>query len=244
MTDRDLRFQRYCRSCGHSLYGLASRACPECGRAFDPDDPVTTAATPSRWEEIPERMTPPVRTLIRLSAALAGLSFVLCVLGFDRPRLLGLFSCSCLALPLAAFVFAFAAQPRARLSWRLRLLGLTCPLLFISIEWTHWPLLAACVVCRPWLNLLADDAQGHAPQPTPWGYENGAGGPKWLRFRRGRVLPEGNVGFQLTGGDGGGIYLVRGSTNWSIGPLSPRRVWYNTNWELSLGGEWHLVDED
>lgn len=31
----------FCRNCGYTLDGLASAACPECGRVFDPDDPAT-----------------------------------------------------------------------------------------------------------------------------------------------------------------------------------------------------------
>src|SRR5437868_5161225 len=40
----------FCRRCGYALLGLAAetRACPECGRAFDPADPRTTARRPPR----------------------------------------------------------------------------------------------------------------------------------------------------------------------------------------------------
>jgi hypothetical protein len=40
--------ERYCLSCRHSLRGLASRECPECGRAFDPGDKRTFAETNRR----------------------------------------------------------------------------------------------------------------------------------------------------------------------------------------------------
>ena len=30
-----------CRGCGYSLIGMNERLCPECGRAFDPDNPAT-----------------------------------------------------------------------------------------------------------------------------------------------------------------------------------------------------------
>ena len=63
-------------------------------------------------------------------------------------------------------------------------------------------MLASVYVCRPWCEMIADHA--------------GAGGPtrgipssSMLGTRRGLVLDNGNVGFQLIGGDGGGIYLVR-----------------------------------
>jgi hypothetical protein len=31
----------YCLSCGYDLHGLPEHRCPECGRAFDPDDSAT-----------------------------------------------------------------------------------------------------------------------------------------------------------------------------------------------------------
>lgn len=31
-----------CRKCGYTLKGLTVNVCPECGLAFDPDDPSTT----------------------------------------------------------------------------------------------------------------------------------------------------------------------------------------------------------
>jgi hypothetical protein len=33
--------ERFCLGCGYALRGLQSRRCPECGRAFNPDDPAT-----------------------------------------------------------------------------------------------------------------------------------------------------------------------------------------------------------
>jgi hypothetical protein len=52
-----------------------------------------------------------------------------------------------------------------------------------------------------------------------------------------RVAPNGNVGFQLTGGAGGGEFLVYRSRSGSW-------VWYNTNWEQNLLGGWFRVYED
>ena len=37
---------RYCLTCRYPLRAAESTACPECGRAFDADDPRTTAAHP------------------------------------------------------------------------------------------------------------------------------------------------------------------------------------------------------
>ncbi len=40
----------YCRRCGYALAGLAEPRCPECGRAFDPDDPRTVARRADHWQ--------------------------------------------------------------------------------------------------------------------------------------------------------------------------------------------------
>ena len=58
-----------------------------------------------------------------------------------------------------------------------------------------------------------------------------------FRFQNFRMATNGNFGFQLTGGAGGGIFLV----------YSPQRttwIWYNTNWEQNLLGGWYRVYED
>src|SRR5947209_8369451 len=38
----------FCKTCGYALVGLESRACPECGRAFDPANGQTFAKEPPR----------------------------------------------------------------------------------------------------------------------------------------------------------------------------------------------------
>jgi hypothetical protein len=40
----------FCLECSYSLRGLAENRCPECGRAFDPDDPGTYTVKRSREE--------------------------------------------------------------------------------------------------------------------------------------------------------------------------------------------------
>lgn len=44
----DLPAQARCTGCGYLLRHLPSTTCPECGRSFDPDDPATFNADPSR----------------------------------------------------------------------------------------------------------------------------------------------------------------------------------------------------
>lgn len=46
-----------CLQCDYDLNGLTEHRCPECGRGFDPENPVTFLDT--RWIE--EQLTPPLR---------------------------------------------------------------------------------------------------------------------------------------------------------------------------------------
>ena len=39
-------FRTYCLDCGYDLHGLLEARCPECGRAFDPRDPHSSASSP------------------------------------------------------------------------------------------------------------------------------------------------------------------------------------------------------
>jgi hypothetical protein len=41
MPTEDLRDRAFCLGCGYALRGLVETRCPECGRAFDPRDPMT-----------------------------------------------------------------------------------------------------------------------------------------------------------------------------------------------------------
>jgi hypothetical protein len=228
MHDRSIR---YCRSCLHSLRGLTSNRCPECGRHFDPDDPRTTLSRP--YHEVWEWIARLGRALIRASVILATFAFAVSVMGVDRPRAPAIASGG-FGIVFVAVAIAISACPKVPLTRRLRMYGLVFPALFVSIHCANWPIAACVFVCPPWASMIADSVQSKGP--TGLSARTTA-----ITIRRGRVLDNGNVGFQLIGGDGGGIYLVR-----RAGPLSlgPQRVWYNTNWERHLRGEWYLVFED
>ena len=55
-----------------------------------------------------------------------------------------------------------------------------------------------------------------------------------------RILHNGNVGFQLSGDDGGGMYFVRTTPNAGGGA---NFVWYNSEVQ-PLSDNWHLAFED
>jgi hypothetical protein len=124
-----------------------------------------------------------------------------------------------------------AAFPRwMQLSRRMRICAATFPIILASIALTDWPLRLNLALHKPWLNKVADQVQvnGTIEQPGFIGL---------MRYRRVELTPEGSIGFQLTGGPGGGVHLVRAAPNAS-------RVWFNTNWETSLGDNWYLAYED
>jgi hypothetical protein len=61
------------------------------------------------------------------------------------------------------------------------------------------------------------------------------------------------VGFQLNGGAGGGMFVVRkppefvpelASRQLPFGPPHFRNIWDNTNWTQDLGDGWYLVEQD
>src|SRR3954447_17012614 len=73
-----------CWECGYALRGLASRRCPECGRAFDPADPTTVntgqvVGPVTRW-----LMSPPGSLMYLLLAAAVLVSLWACVVPTRR----------------------------------------------------------------------------------------------------------------------------------------------------------------
>lgn len=221
---------RFCRGCGHSLRGIASRRCPECGREFDPHDLRTTRATASRWSL--EFFARAARAVIILLGVAALACFLCSALGYD-PTILWVcgFLLSPLLIPCMAYAIVMASIKRAPLRRLDRVCAFVFPILIVSIIWSYWPFRLTFLMSRPRLEALAAQvrqAKGKAPaMPRQVG---------WFRIVDARMC-EDNVGLQLTGGKGGGTHLVQGK------PFG-RHVWYNTNWEISLGGGWYYVYED
>ena len=216
---------RFCLACRYSLQGISTAKCPECGRSFDPDDPRTTSPHPHATG--PQWLARVGRVLIMLTGILAGAGFVVSAMGVD-PILLALFAV--LAAPLLLSTLVITAMPIVPLTRRQRIWGPVVIAVFVSVVWTHWPFCINFALHKPAMQRLADQVRAGAS----------AGTPRRVGFfvlKDARIIPEGSIGFQLTGDSGGGTFLVwraPGST----------RIWYNTNWEISLGDDWYYVYED
>src|SRR5689334_6297711 len=61
-----------CLDCGYSLRGLPESRCPECGRRFDPDDPVTFDTGRPMWRSMRWFVQPTgfVRPLVWIATSL------------------------------------------------------------------------------------------------------------------------------------------------------------------------------
>src|SRR5262245_45854075 len=231
MRESNDQTERFCRACRQSLRGIASARCPECRKAFDPNDPRTTS--PHQHGEFADFIGSLSRTLIVCTGLATALAFVASAMAYpiiDFPGPFALWFCGFLLVPVSLFLFVVVLVPSVPLTRRMRVLGLVLPILFTSIALTNWPLCGTFLLHRPWLEKVADQVQAS-------GTVNRPGRVGVFGYRQARLIAEGNVGFQLTGGSGGGIYLVRRAP-------AATRIWYNTNWEVSLVDSWYLVYED
>ena len=125
-------------------------------------------------------------------------------------------------------IVAVSAIPAGR---RTRCLAVSAVLLLLSVALTPWP-----------LRITFELHRGSFDRAAAAYRVNPAAGPAPARIGVFRILAvsqhhSGNVGFQLTGSSGGGVFLV------NRGPGSVW-TWYNTNWVRNLGGGWLLVEED
>ena len=230
---------RCCIGCGHVLQGATSRICSECGRGFDPDDPRTTARVGNRGFR---------RGLIRICSVLHWafliFAFAVTLYSFVGGHWILVGMLVVCILPLVLLQFTLLALPIQPISMRRRVLGYLVPLVVVSIPFTDWPLRANFMIHRNALQAIADRA--YAGETFPRDTRVGI-----LRFRQIRQSRnEGHVGFQLSGGAGGGVYFVAtppgfvGDPSRSSPLRNHRNVWDNTNWTVDLGGGWYLVEQD
>ncbi len=225
-------FDRYCLTCRHSLRGLESHQCPECGRAFDPSDPRTTSPYPySRFWAV-SAITAKVVTAI--ASWFVVVLFLISAIGWLGDMGVGalLMLVSPVILPILVIAFFVAMLARVALRPFARVRGLAALPLVVSIVLTNWPFRLNVMLHKGRLEDIATRAR------------NGETFEGWqpvglLPITNVRVIEWGNVGFRLSpwSGRGDGVILVRKQ------PDAPR-TWYNTNWESNLGDGWFLVFED
>lgn len=215
---------RSCKDCGYRLRQLQQDACPECGRDFDPNDVRTTLGSPN-WN--PWKLLGSFYTgLVLMIGGVASAATVLSFLAFD-PLIYKLitFAMSVLMLPLVIMTLI----PRVETRFRTRLIGLASVALLLSVAFTDWPLRVSFAFHRPALEVHARKFLAGETVTTP------------TTFGLFTVIEvtyhQGNVGYQLTGGAGGGTFLV-------LKDPSNEFVWINTNWEWALGADWFHVYQD
>lgn len=215
------------------LRGVVSGRCPECGRAFDADDPRTTSAHPHG--DLLEFLAAFVRTIVVIAAILAGMVFVSSAFGKDPfdsfwfvPWMLVLASAPLFLLMLILIMLPMLPVKR----WH-RAAGVVLVAVIASAMYTHWPLRINFALHKPALERMAAEVRQSS---------NGMG-PCWLgimpinRVKVYESQGERSVGIQLSGGEGGGTFLVQQQPGAQF-------IWYNSCIQAELGDGWFCVHED
>lgn len=157
----------HCLECGYDLRDLPERRCPECGRAFDPEDKKS-------WGNARTfRAIGAVRWLGRLTFAIAlvitGCTIWRIALGYKVPMtmVIAFFGGgSLLFAPLLLWRSYVAKYPQARS--RILEAGLAiCMMIMISIGASRWPLLVSLKISEPALKRFIQDAQAGNGGWTP-----------------------------------------------------------------------------
>lgn len=220
--------ERFCVACRQSLLGVTLRKCPECGRGYDPHDPRTTVGARRSVWEASENVA---HAWVGLTVLLTVVAVAASATGHADP-VMGLVLLVLVGGPLLVPTIVLASVPDVPMRPWVRVLGIGAVVVLVSVGLTHWPFVVTFNLHRGALDRAADRVMLRAMS----GAGTGPGRIGILAIKRAQRY-DANVGFQLTGGSGGGIYLAR------RGP-GATRVWTNTNWEIPLGGEWYWVHED
>ena len=226
MTKDANQAPRYCLKCFYALRDLDSHSCPECGRGFDPDDSRTTSARPIRSIPRSIALFATILTFVLAGVTLLMIPFLALVPDKILHYLLGL-----ALAPFVLVLLALVALPMLPIDWRVRVLAVACTGLVLSIVTLGWPFqLVFKLHQSAFEERVALIRSGELAEPT---------GPVTIGILTLKTIREskGNIGFQLTGGGHGGVFVVH---------LAPdaTSVWHNTNWEITLDDDWVWVYED
>ncbi|MFZ9880026.1 MAG: hypothetical protein ACO3QC_01310 [Phycisphaerales bacterium] len=217
---------RYCRNCRHALDLAASRACQEGSHGFDPADPRSTLSTPhGSIATAAERVS-------RVSVPLLIAGGVASIFANASGWILHLWLGSCAFAPVLALVLLAASLPTARIPIRRRVVIVALAAILVSVPLTDWPLRVMFEAHRGAMDRQVELERARSSAPR------GAIVVGLMRFMDVRWRPELHaVGFQLSGGAGGGVFLVHRDADANF-------VWHNTNWEKDLGDGWWFVYQD
>ena len=231
-TSADLRF---CIGCGYALASSRGSSCPECGRAYDPADPRTTAAT-SRERRFREGLR---RATATLTWGIGGVGCGAVLWGLTGGDSMFAMLAGLPLVPVAVILIAIAAMPWNPVSMHRRLTAVAASVLLISTSlplWRLdlWPLRLSIALHRAGLERIAAEyATTEDELLKDRTARTGILGITGIRRFNG------NLGLQLSGDRGGGVFLVKAMSS----PAS-RAIWMNTNWEIDLDDGWWLVYQD
>ena len=230
MRDGDRTFLEtsgYCLGCGHPLKSVTEPVCPECGRGFDPSEPRTFGKSPFPLRRAVARLA---KAIVVVSVVMLGVEILLSALtGSD---LLFDFLVAIAIAPVMLVGFVLALVPALPLSWRWRAAGIAAPFVLASVPLTSWPFRVVFETYRG-----AFDAAVAQIESSGGALPNGGlqiGPYPILSVQR---TSDGNLGFQVSGDRGGGVFFVHPSPKSAF-------LWWNTNWEQDLGGGWWRVYQD
>ncbi len=217
---------RYCIKCLYELDGIQSRYCPECGKIFDRDNPKTWSRYPRAhaWTVI-AKFAKALHVLLVVSTCVI---LILIAIGFDRLLVLLMgFSLT----PLIMILLVIMILPWPHISAKTRVTSaFTVAVLILSL-WTWWPFKLSVYFHGPALHAYIQSIEQSGTIPEKGWNRIG------ILFFNDVDEYNGNIGLQLSGNDGGGMFLVHHHAD-------PKSVWINTNWEIELNKNWTFVYQD
>lgn len=161
-----------CLHCGYSLRGLPTHTCPECGRAFDPNDRLTYSTPRESWgchfRRCTEHLAGPPTWISLVVSVAAAMAIIIPLYDLPAPhvyrnssdpRLILLFACPALAVSLAYWGFRLArlavwgvrSRSSRRHVWRWFVAPVAVVLAWTACE-TSWPLVLRSRVSLPFIN--------------------------------------------------------------------------------------------
>ena len=224
----------HCLSCGYNLKQLTENRCPECGRAFSPDQPRSYGQANThrllRWALI-------AGWCAALIAAVVGVTSAIAMATGKHDMVVLIFYWMFAFVPLAVACMAYLSCRSACHKWPSMRAFVVALLLFVfnASLLTQWPSQASFLLHRDALNQHAQHASQRPHQhtgPTRIGIYS------ILETKTRTVEGQRHVILKINGGTGPD-YLIYGMTDAQV-----ERYLFNTWSYQRLDDHWHLVHED